>query len=67
MPYIDIVQMRFNPNLLDFIAPDQLDAQFGGEHHYEFEFESFWAQIVEYVASCSVKFDTDSWLFGLVA
>ncbi|KAL1670538.1 CRAL-TRIO domain-containing protein [Schizophyllum commune] len=49
-PFLDPVtrdKMRFNPNLLDFIAPDQLDAQFGGEHYYEFEFESFWAQIVE--------------------
>lgn len=43
--------MRFNPNLLELIPKEQLDADFGGEFEYEFEPESYWKQIVEYVSS----------------
>jgi hypothetical protein len=38
--------MKFNPNLLDFIPPSQLDAAFGGEYEFEFEPETYWKQIV---------------------
>ncbi len=39
-------QKRFNPDLLELIPASQLDADFGGEHHFEFEPESYWDQIV---------------------
>lgn len=41
--------MRFNPDLPELIPVSQLDADFGGEHHYEFEPESYWDQIITYV------------------
>jgi len=41
--------MRFNPNLLELIPTSQLDADFGGQNHYEFEPRSYWDQIVAYV------------------
>ncbi|XP_006453958.1 hypothetical protein AGABI2DRAFT_175691 [Agaricus bisporus var. bisporus H97] len=48
-PFLDPVtrdKMRFNPDLDELIPPSQLDADFGGEYHYEFEPESYWKQIV---------------------
>jgi hypothetical protein len=42
-------QMRFNPNLDELIPSSHLDADFGGEFHYEFEPNSYWEQIVSYV------------------
>lgn len=41
--------MRFNPNLLELIPKEQLDADFGGDHHFEFEKDSYWQQVVECV------------------
>lgn len=39
-------QQRFNPDLLDLIPPEQLDATLaGGAHPYEFEHESYWRQV----------------------
>ncbi|KAF8079230.1 CRAL/TRIO domain-containing protein [Lyophyllum atratum] len=49
-PFLDPVtrdKMRFNPDLLELIPASQLDADFGGEYHYEFEPNSYWKQIVE--------------------
>ena len=43
------LQIRFNPDLTELIPAEQLDADFGGEHPYEFEPEGYWSQIVEYV------------------
>lgn len=42
--------MRFNPDLLELIPAEQLDADFGGEHAYKFESESYWNQIVACVS-----------------
>ncbi|KDR85491.1 hypothetical protein GALMADRAFT_218588 [Galerina marginata CBS 339.88] len=53
-PFLDPVtrdKMRFNPDLFELIPASQLDADFGGEHEYEFEPESYWDQIV---AACGV-------------
>ncbi|EJC98788.1 CRAL/TRIO domain-containing protein [Fomitiporia mediterranea MF3/22] len=50
-PFMDPVtrdKIRFNPDLLELIPAEQLDADFGGEFEYEFEPESYWSQIVEY-------------------
>lgn len=41
--------MRFNPKLLELIPGSQLDADFGGSYEFEFDAESYWDQIVEYV------------------
>lgn len=48
-PFLDPVtrdKMRFNPNLLELIPKEQLDADFGGDYHYEFEPISYWDHIV---------------------
>ncbi|KAL5494780.1 hypothetical protein ACEPAI_242 [Sanghuangporus weigelae] len=50
-PFLDPVtrdKIRFNPDLLELIPVEQLDADFGGEFEYEFEPESYWSQIVEH-------------------
>ena len=46
-PRLNETQIRFNPNLLDLIPEEQLDADFGGKFEYEFEPVSYWEQIVE--------------------
>lgn len=38
--------MRFNPDLLELIPKEQLDASFGGDFEYEFEPTSYWDQLV---------------------
>ncbi|KAJ3553299.1 hypothetical protein NP233_g12676 [Leucocoprinus birnbaumii] len=48
-PFLDPVtrdKMRFNPDLLELIPPTQLDADFGGEYHFEFDAKLYWEQIV---------------------
>lgn len=48
-PFLDPVtrdKMRFNPDLLELIPKEHLDADFGGEYEYEFEPVSYWEQIV---------------------
>ncbi|KAJ3501403.1 hypothetical protein NLJ89_g9352 [Agrocybe chaxingu] len=51
-PFLD--PMRFNPDLFELIPASQLDADFGGDNHYEFEATSYWDQIV---AACGIKED----------
>ena len=38
--------MRFNPDLFELIPRSQLDADFGGDHVLDFDFESYWDQIL---------------------
>jgi len=48
-PFLDPVtrdKMRFNPNLLELVPKEHLDADFGGDYKYEFEPVSYWEQIV---------------------
>lgn len=42
-----LAQIRFNPDLLELIPEEQLDADFGGKFEYEFEPVSYWKQVVE--------------------
>ncbi|KAF5312323.1 hypothetical protein D9619_002787 [Psilocybe cf. subviscida] len=56
-PFLDPVtrdKMRFNPDLQELIPDSQLDADFGGEHAFEFDKDKYWDQIV---AACGVKPD----------
>jgi len=41
--------MRFNPDLLELVPKEQLDADFGGEYEFEFDAESYWQQVVSCV------------------
>lgn len=41
-------QMRFNPDLLELVPRSQLDADFGGDYEFSFDFETYWKQIIEY-------------------
>jgi len=48
-PFLDPVtrdKMRFNPDLLELIPKEHLDADFGGDYQYEFEPVTYWEQIV---------------------
>ncbi|THH08719.1 hypothetical protein EW146_g8901 [Bondarzewia mesenterica] len=50
-PFLDPVtrdKMRFNPDLFELVPKSQLDADFGGEYELEWDFESYWAQMVEH-------------------
>lgn len=38
--------MRFNPNLLELIPADQLDADFGGEYELDYQPHDYWEQVV---------------------
>jgi len=56
-PFLDPVtrdKMRFNPDLSELIPSSQLDADFGGDFHYQFEPNSYWEQIVK---ACGVAPD----------
>ncbi|KAF9488216.1 CRAL/TRIO domain-containing protein [Pleurotus eryngii] len=56
-PFLDPLtrdKMRFNPDLLELIPKSQLDADFGGDYHFEFEPKSYWRQIVE---ACGIASD----------
>lgn len=56
-PFLDPVtrdKMRFNPDLLELIPKEQLDAAFGGDFEYEFEPTSYWDQIV---TACGIAAD----------
>ncbi|KAG5639655.1 hypothetical protein H0H81_008816 [Sphagnurus paluster] len=56
-PFLDPVtrdKMRFNPDLLELVPVEHLDADFGGEFNYEFEPKSYWDQIV---AACGIAPD----------
>ncbi|KAF9260883.1 CRAL/TRIO domain-containing protein [Marasmius fiardii PR-910] len=49
-PFLDPVtrdKMRFNPDLLELIPKSQLEAEFGGDHDFEFKHEDYWKQIIE--------------------
>jgi hypothetical protein len=51
-PFLDPVtrdKIRFNPDLFELVPHKQLDADFGGDYQYEFEPESYWNQLIEYV------------------
>ncbi|EIW87256.1 CRAL TRIO domain-containing protein [Coniophora puteana RWD-64-598 SS2] len=50
-PFLDPVtrdKMRFNPDLVELIPSSQLDAEFGGEYNFEYDFETYWKQIVDF-------------------
>ena len=49
-PFLDPItrdKMRFNPDLFELVPRAQLDMDFGGEYEFEWDFESYWAQVVE--------------------
>ncbi|VDB86260.1 unnamed protein product [Peniophora sp. CBMAI 1063] len=50
-PFLDPVtrdKMRFNPDLFELVPKSQLDADLGGDYNFEYDFESYWAQMVEH-------------------
>ncbi|KAF5323643.1 hypothetical protein D9758_017081 [Tetrapyrgos nigripes] len=56
-PFLDPVtrdKMRFNPDLLELVPASQLEAEFGGEHDFEFVHEDYWKQIIE---TCGIEPD----------
>ena len=76
-PFLDPVtrdKMRFNPDLFELVPREQLDADFGGDYEYDFEPESYWNQLIEYVITARlvaipVSFHlrtTDGWAHGTV-
>lgn len=53
-----ILQMRFNPDLFELIPKEQLDAEFGGDYEFEFDADTYWSQIIEYVSATSLAVHT---------
>ncbi|KAK0555754.1 hypothetical protein OC846_000400 [Tilletia horrida] len=57
-PFIDPntrAKVFFNPHMTDFADPEQISTEWeGGQHDYEWDFESYWAQLTEY---CGLKGD----------
>jgi CRAL/TRIO domain len=52
-PFLDPVtreKMRFNPDLFELVPRGQLDADFGGDYQYEFDHETYWNQLIQYVS-----------------
>lgn len=52
-PFLDPAtreKIKFNASLSSFIAPAQLDAEFGGSHNYQWDFEAYWSSLLD--ASC---------------
>ncbi|KZV67482.1 CRAL/TRIO domain-containing protein [Peniophora sp. CONT] len=50
-PFLDPVtrdKMRFNPDLFELVPKSQLDADLGGDYNFEYDFESYWSQMVEH-------------------
>jgi len=50
-PFLDPVtrdKMRFNPDLLELVPKEQLDADFGGDYEFTFDAESYWQQVVSH-------------------
>lgn len=50
-PFLDPVtrdKMRFNPDVTELIPRSHLDSEFGGDYEYEFDYESYWKQIVDH-------------------
>ena len=57
-PFLDPVtkdKIRFNEkNLTQFVAPDQLDAQFpGGPYAYRFDFDTYWNALIVGIAQAA--------------
>ena len=51
-PFLDPVtrdKMRFNPDLFELVPREHLDADFGGDYHFQFDHEEYWSQLIEYV------------------
>ena len=57
-PFLDPItkdKIRFNdPEMTRFIDPAQLDAQFGGQYRYAFDFQTYWESLMKH---CGVKPD----------
>jgi len=50
-PFLDPVtrdKMRFNPDLSELVPRSQLDGEFGGDYNFEYDFETYWKQIVDF-------------------
>ncbi|KAG8219299.1 CRAL-TRIO domain-containing protein [Butyriboletus roseoflavus] len=50
-PFLDPVtrdKLRFNPDLFELVPRSQLDADFGGDYAFDFEFETYWTQIIDH-------------------
>lgn len=46
-----IYRMKFNPDMKELVADEQLDVAFGGSYNYEFEPTSYWNDLISYVLS----------------
>ena len=47
----NIHRMKFNPDMKELVADEQLDVVFGGSYNYEFEPTSYWNDLISYVLS----------------
>ena len=43
-----IGQIRFNPNLTELIPTSHLDAEFGGDYNFRYDYPTYWKTITEF-------------------
>lgn len=63
-PFLDPItkeKMRFNPNLSEIIDIQQLDAEYGGQHNYELDFDIYWKTLIDFchIAPDGTRLDKD--------
>ncbi|ODN87718.1 pleiotropic drug resistance protein [Cryptococcus wingfieldii CBS 7118] len=50
-PFMDPItrdKIRFNPKLTELVPPAQLDAEFGGDYKFEYDFKHYWKTLTEF-------------------
>lgn len=50
-PFMDPItrdKIRFNPKLTELVEPSQLDAEFGGDYNFEYDYSVYWPQLTEF-------------------
>ncbi|RSH93066.1 hypothetical protein EHS25_007419 [Saitozyma podzolica] len=50
-PFMDPItrdKIRFNPKLTELVPPSQLDYEFGGDYHLNFDHKIYWKQLIEF-------------------
>ncbi|WVQ75770.1 hypothetical protein IAR50_005402 [Cryptococcus sp. DSM 104548] len=50
-PFMDPItrdKIRFNPKLTELVPADQLDAEFGGDYKFEYDFKHYWKTLTEF-------------------
>ncbi|ORY34576.1 CRAL-TRIO domain-containing protein [Naematelia encephala] len=50
-PFLDPItrdKIRFNPKLVELVPESQLDAEFGGQYNFQYDFKVYWKTVTEF-------------------